>query len=215
VAAASAIAQLVRRPVNGFQFSSAFLAQTGQPVTIHGSRTSVCRTYSGSVEVANNPDTTNGCAANTLNQPGFDPVIGYALINPHAKCIGAGPGVTVNLRRNTFISPEFSTWNMSVSKTLRSTEGTHLQARADASNVLNHLSYDLSNRNVFNTTGPTTVTITQEYALPSKSRFPAALGSLQLGNSFADLGIETSVLRENKTRNLSAGRRVCDFHIYY
>ena len=70
MAAASAIAQLVRRPVNGFQFSSAFLAQTGQPVTIHGSRTSVCRTYSGSVEVANNPDTTNGCAANTLNLPG-------------------------------------------------------------------------------------------------------------------------------------------------
>jgi hypothetical protein len=98
VAAASALAQLVRRLVNGFQFSSAFLAQTGHPVTIHGSRTSVCRTYIGSVEVANNPNTTNECAANTLNPPGFDPAIGYALINPHAKYVVAGPGVTVNLR---------------------------------------------------------------------------------------------------------------------
>ena len=49
--------------------------------------------------------------------------------------------------------------------------GAHLQARVDASNVLNHLSYDLSNRNVFNTTGPTTVTITQGYALPSNPYF--------------------------------------------
>jgi len=138
VAAARAIAPLVRRLVNGFRFSSAFLAQAGQPLTIHGSRTSVCRTYIGSVEVANNPDTTNGCAANILNQPGFDPAIGYALTNAHAKCIVAGPGVTVNLRRNTFISPEFSMWDMSVSKTLRSTEGTHLQARVDASKILNH-----------------------------------------------------------------------------
>jgi hypothetical protein len=171
VAAARAIARLVRRLVNGFRFSSAFLAQVGQPLTIHGSRTSVCRTYIGSVEVPNNPDTTNGCAANTLNQPGSDPAIGYALTNAHAKCIVAGPGVTVNLRRNTFISPEFSTWNMSVSKTLRSTEGTHLQARVDASKVLNHLSYNLSNRNVFNTTGPTTVPITKGYALPSNRDF--------------------------------------------
>ena len=166
MAAARAIARLVRRLVNGFRFSSAFLAQAGQPLTIHGSRTSVCRTYIGSVEVANNPDTTNGCAANTLNQPGFDAAIGYALTNAHAKCIVAGPGVTVNLRRNTLISPEFSTWNMSVSKTLRSTEGTHLQARVDASNVLNHVSYALSNQNVFNTTGPTTVTITQNMRCP-------------------------------------------------
>jgi hypothetical protein len=170
VAAARAIARLVRRLVNGFQFSSAFLAQTGEPVAIHGSRTSVCRTYIGSVEVANNPDTTNGCAANTLNQPGFDLAIGYALINPHAKCIGAGPGATVNLRRNTFISPEFSTWNMSVSKTLRSTEGT----QASESGCLQRtesFKLRLSNRNVFNTTGPTTVTITQGYALPSNPYF--------------------------------------------
>ena len=49
--------------------------------------------------------------------------------------------------------------------------GAHLQARVDASKVLNHLSYDLNNRNVFNATGPTTVTITQGYALPSDPDF--------------------------------------------
>lgn len=107
-------------------------------MTIYGSRTSVCRTYIGRVEVANSPNTTNGCAANTLNPTGFDQDIGYALINPHAKYIVTGPGVTENLRRNTFISPEFSTWNMSVSKTLHFTEWTHLQARVDALDVLHH-----------------------------------------------------------------------------
>jgi hypothetical protein len=118
------------------------------------------------VEVAKNPHATNGCAANTFNPPGFDPAIGYPLINPHAKNIVAGQGVAANLRRNTFISPEFGTWNMSVSKSLHSTEWTHLQARVDASNVLNHVSYALSNQNVFNTTGPTTVTITQNMRCP-------------------------------------------------
>ena len=97
------------------------------------------------VEDADNPNTTNGCAANTFNPPGFDPAIGYPLINPHAKYIVAGTGVTANLRRNTFISPEFSTWDMSVSKTLHSSEWTQLQASVDASNVLNHKSYALSN----------------------------------------------------------------------
>jgi hypothetical protein len=89
------------------------------------------------VEDADNPNTTNGCAANTFNPPGFDPAIGYPLINPHAKYIVAGTGVTANLRRNTFISPE--------SKTLHSSEWTHLQASVDASNVLNQKSYALSN----------------------------------------------------------------------
>ena len=60
---------------------------------------------------------------------------------------------------------------MSVSKTLQSTEGTHLPARVDAFNMLNQFSYALSNRNVFNTAGPTTVTITQGYALPSDPDF--------------------------------------------
>ena len=128
--------------MNGFQFSSAFLAQTGQPVTIHGSRTSVCRTYIGSV-------------------------------------------------------------------------GQQTQERTESFN------YDLINRNVFNTTGPTTVTITPGYALPSDPDFQQPSAVFKGGNSFADLGIETSVLRENKTRNRRCAlpergqSRVFDFHIYY
>ena len=80
-----------------------------------------------------------------IQSTGVDPAIGHALINPHAKYIVAGTGVTANLRRNTFISPEFSTWNMSASKTLHSSEWTQLQASVDASNVLNHKSYALNN----------------------------------------------------------------------
>jgi hypothetical protein len=58
----------------------------------------MCSTYLGPVEVANNPNTTNGGAANTLNPPGFDQDTGYAPINPHVKYFVGGPGVTVNLK---------------------------------------------------------------------------------------------------------------------
>ena len=76
VAASRAIARLVRRLVNGSQFGSIFLPQTGQPVSIHGFRNFRGRTYIGSVEVANSPNKTNGYAANTLNPPGLDPSSG-------------------------------------------------------------------------------------------------------------------------------------------
>ena len=59
----------------------------------------------------------------------------------------------------------------------------------------------MSNYNVFNTTSPTTVPITKGYALPSNRDFQQLSAVFQRGNSFVHLGIETSVLRENKTRN--------------
>jgi outer membrane receptor protein involved in Fe transport len=203
--------RFVRGLANGFQLSSVFLLQTGQPITIQSavdangngdtagdrvmfnvngvgnagsdvyavcaatsgtaSGAAVGHTYIGSVGVANNPGTTNGCANNTLNPLGFDPAIGYTPINPHAKYIVAGPGVRANLGRNTFISPGFSTWNVSVMKTLHFTERTSLQARVDVFNILNHPSYALSNGNVFNAAGTTAATTTQGYALPFDPNF--------------------------------------------
>jgi outer membrane receptor protein involved in Fe transport len=203
--------RFVRGLANGFQLSSVFLLQTGQPITIQSavdangngdtagdrvmfnvngvgntgsdvyavceatsgtaSGAAVGHTYIGSVGVANNPGTTNGCANNTVNPLGFDPAIGYTPINPHAKYIVAGPGVRANLGRNTFISPGFSAWNVSVMKTLHFTERTSLQARIDVFNILNHPSYALSNGNVFNAAGTTAATTTQGYALPFDPNF--------------------------------------------
>jgi hypothetical protein len=196
--------RFVRGLANGFQLSSVFLLQTGQPISVQSavdangkgdtdlsgvgnsgsdaaaaceatsgtaSGDAVGHTYIGSVGVANNPGTTNGCANNSLDALGFDPAIGYTPINPHAKYIVAGPGVRANLGRNTFISPGFNTWNVSPAKTLHFTERNYLQARVDVFNILNHPSYALSNGNVFNAAGTTTATTTQGYALPFDPNF--------------------------------------------
>jgi len=76
-----------------------------------------------------------------------------------------------NLGRNTFISPGFSAWNVSLAKMFHFSEKTYLQARVDVFNILNHPSYALSNGNVFNAAGTTTATTSQGYALPFDPNF--------------------------------------------
>jgi hypothetical protein len=60
----------------------------------------------------------------------------------------------------------------------------------DAFSVLNHFSYALSNGNIFNTAGPTTVTITQGYALPSDPDFQQSSAFFNGGICSLTLGLK-------------------------
>lgn len=176
--------------LNGFGNNGSDVLAVCESTAGTASTTAVGRTYVGSVGVSANPNPTNGCAANSLNPFGFDPAIGYTPVKPNARFIVAGPGVRANLGRNTFLSPGFAVWNVSVSKMFHFTERAYLQARVDAFNILNHPSYALSNGNVFNSAGTTTATTAQGYVLPTDPNFLRASSFFSGGIRSLTLGLK-------------------------
>src|SRR5947208_1869194 len=146
-------------------------------------------TYIGSTSVTNTT-TTNGCSLNSANPLGFDPAIGYTPADYTARYLITGPGARTNLSRNSFTSPGFGVWNLSLGKDFHFSEAKYLRAKVDVFNVLNHPSFAISNGNVFSTTGVTTATTTPGYAIPTDSNFLAASSLFSGGFRSMTLGLK-------------------------
>lgn len=95
--------------------------------------------------------------------------VGYVARDPNARYIQAGVGALSNRGRNTFNSPYFNVWNMSILKNNQFTERFNLQLRADAFDVFNHRQYTFGQLSVL---GTNTNALSQGYAnLTSGSAF--------------------------------------------
>ncbi|MBV9608793.1 MAG: hypothetical protein JO187_04475, partial [Acidobacteria bacterium] len=138
-------------------------------------------TYVAPVSILNSTN-INGCANNPSAPNLADPAIGYTPVNPNARYVLAGPGAVTTIGRNSFYSPGFGIWNVSAFKTIKFTEGTSLQIRGDAYNVLNQRNYTLSNTNVFSTAGVTTATSNPGYAIITDPNFLNASHFFSGGN---------------------------------
>ena len=151
---------IVRFLANGYQFNGAFVAQTGQPVTIlspydtnangdtagdratvnpHGSSNTssdVWQVCANGVGGATSIDMTGAC----------DPsmVVGYVAADPKARYIATGFGSKSDLGRNSFLSPGFGIWNMSLGKSVHLGETRSLLARVEAYNVFNHRNFTVA-----------------------------------------------------------------------
>jgi len=183
--------RILRGAANGWQWSGSYLFQSGQPVTIQSGTDSngnldaagdrailnaagvgntgstvvaVCRdpaTGATFVSSAGTPCGTGAAAAQNT--------VGYVAANPNARYIQAGAGALSNLGRNTFNSPYFNVWNMSILKNNQFTERFNLQLRVDAFDVFNHRQYTFGQLSVL---GTNTNALSQGYAnLTSGSAF--------------------------------------------
>jgi outer membrane receptor protein involved in Fe transport len=101
----------------------------------------------------------------------FVPAIGYTPVSPSARYVVAGPGARTTVGRNSFRSPGFYTWNVSVGRNFHFTESKYFQVQAQVFNVLNHPNYALSNGNVFSNSGITTALANPGYAIPTDPSF--------------------------------------------
>jgi hypothetical protein len=126
-------------------------------------------TYVGTTSFLTAP--LNGCNSNAAAPLGYDPAIGYTPVNPNDRYVIAASAVQANVGRNSFRTPGFSTFNVSLFKNTHFGETKYLQIRAEVFNVLNHPSYTLTNGNVFNTAGINTATATGGYAQPESAAF--------------------------------------------
>src|SRR5260370_4279090 len=130
--------RLVKTLVNGFQIVSVFLAQTGQPVTLHSGSDVNRNEHSAGDRVMFNPLGTNplggdgrllnvcapsgGGSTHTGTCNAGENVVGYLAVDPNtggnttARYVVAGRGVRTTVGRNSFVSPGFAVLNMSVGK---------------------------------------------------------------------------------------------------
>lgn len=178
----------VKTLLTGYQLSSVFLAQSGQPVTLQSGFDVNANGDAAGDRVLFNPYGTNSRGGSDITTvcaptgggstviadtcPASAPMtVGYLAVDPSARYVVGGLGVRTTVGRNSFLSPGFNVLNLGVAKHFYFGERKYIQVRADVFNVLNHPNYALSNGNVFSTAGVTTATTTQGYALPTDPNF--------------------------------------------
>jgi hypothetical protein len=166
--------RIVRAVANGWQWSGSYLFQSGQPVTIQSGTDS-----NGNLDAAGDRGILNAAGTEGIGStvvavcrnptPGVTSVstcgaqntVGYVAVNSNARYIQAGAGALSNIGRNTFNSPYFNVWNMSVLKGNQLTERFNLQLRVDAFDVFNHRQYTFGQLSVI---GTNTNALSQGYA---------------------------------------------------
>ena len=152
--------------LNGYEVNGAYVAQTGQPVSIlslndanvngdvAGDRAILNPNGIGNtatdVDIVCNAGaggaTTIGGACGDAN------VVGYVALDPTARYIDTPVGAKSTVGRNSFYTPGFGIWNLSVAKNTHFTESAYLQLRVEMYNALNHPNYTVAgNLSVFST----------------------------------------------------------------
>src|SRR6266478_6382221 len=177
--------RILRGAANGWQWSGSYLFQSGQPVTIQSGTDSNGNLDAAGDRAVLNPtgtegvgsvvtpvcmNTATGVTSTTGPCTGAGiATVGYLATNPNAKYVQAGVGSLSNLGRNTYNSPYFNVWNMSILKSNQFTERFNLQLRVDAFDVFNHRQYTFGQLSVL---GTNTNALSQGYAnLTSGSAF--------------------------------------------
>jgi len=167
--------RFARGAASGWEWAGSYLFQSGQPVTIQSGVDS-----NGNLDAAGDRAILNATGpqgvGSTVSRVCRNPVtgatsvnnactsgntVGYVADTPNARYIQAGVGAVPNLGRNTFNSPYFNVWNMSILKNQKLTERFRLQLRVDAYDVFNHPNYTFGNLSVFQVTANA---LSQNYA---------------------------------------------------
>jgi hypothetical protein len=160
--------------VNGFQLNNTFLAQTGQPVTIQSQVDANANGDTAGDRVVFNPNGQEGVgsdvnlvcrnnatgttfiSSDTLGAGGSCGAgasgVGYLATNPNARYIVAGQGALATLGRNSFTSPGFGIWNVSMAKHVNVGERRYFEIRSEFYNVLNHRNFTIGNANISSAT---------------------------------------------------------------
>jgi hypothetical protein len=156
---------IVRAIVNTYQLNGSFIAQTGQPITIlspydpnangdpAGDRSilnpngigntgsdvyAVCNNGPGGATSIDSNPSASSCSANPAN------VVGYLAIDPRARYVAAQFGAKANLPKNSFLSPGFGVWNMSLGRNFHVAESKTFLVRVEADNVFNHRNFTVA-----------------------------------------------------------------------
>jgi hypothetical protein len=160
--------------LNGFAFNNTFLAQTGQPVTIQSGVDANANGDTAGDRAVLNPNGTQAigsdasivCRNNATGATFISAAtvgaggdcgatgsgVGYLAVNPNARYVLAGEGALATVGRNSFRSPGFGIWNMSLAKRVNVGESRYFEIRSEFYNVLNHRNFTIGNANISSAT---------------------------------------------------------------
>jgi hypothetical protein len=167
--------RFARGAASGWEWSGSYLFQSGQPVTIQSGVDSNGNLDAAGDRAIRNPSGTEGIGS-TVSPVCINPAtgatsttgtctaantVGYFAVNPSAKYVQAGVGALSNLGRDTYNSPYFNVWNMSILKNNHITERFNLQVRVEAFDVFNHRDFTFG---LLSEIGTNTNALSQGYA---------------------------------------------------
>jgi hypothetical protein len=152
---------------HGWQYSGTFLAQTGQPVSLLANADANANGDAAGDRAILNPGGVGqvgsavdfvcaGAGGTTSIAPfsagcpgGSSTVAGYVAQNPAARYVQAELGAQPTVGRNSLDTLGVNTWNMSMAKNTKLSEGATLQFRVDTFNIFNHRNFSLAQPTVF------------------------------------------------------------------
>jgi len=85
-------------------------------------------------------------------------IVGYVAVNPNAQYIQAASGALATAGRNTLAAPRTNNWDLTVKKTIKTTERTNVEFVASAFNLFNHSQFLPGSVNTVDSLGFTGVT---------------------------------------------------------
>ncbi len=152
---------------NRWQLSTAFIAESGQPVTplsradangnldSAGDRAILNPNFTAPVTVTDvnfvcrNPATgATSIGASASACGGSINVVGYVAQNPAAQFVRALSGARTNTGRNILTTAGINNWNLSIFKKTHITEQKYVEFRAEMINALNHPQFILGSGNI-------------------------------------------------------------------
>lgn len=158
--------KLLRGFARGWQWGGAYLAESGQPVTVQSRRDIdgnidsagdyAFRNVGGTSGIGSDSQTVcwNGVAV-SFGCTTHSQVVGYVATVANAEWIRPGLGGVTNGGRGSVIRGGINNWNMEISKrTPVWGEGRVLQISAQFVNVFNHPSYSIGGGGIFGLTTP-------------------------------------------------------------
>ncbi|MBI4473093.1 MAG: TonB-dependent receptor [Acidobacteria bacterium] len=145
---------------NGWQINGAYIAESGQPVTVQSGVDANGDFDSAADRAILNPNGTGltgsgvdfvvrnalGVTSISSSNPGDHLVVGYVARNPSARFVVAELGARSTVGRNTVRSPGINNWDLSFFKNNKITERTSVQFRFEVYNAFNHRQPTLGSR---------------------------------------------------------------------
>jgi hypothetical protein len=130
---------LARNLVGGWEIAPVWQVQSGEPFTPQSGIDANQNGDGAPDRTIINPNGVpgTGSTVTALTNTNGD-IVAYLADNPNAQYIQAGKGALATAPRNTLLSPRTNNWDLTLGKTIKTTERTSFQFQAQAFNVFNH-----------------------------------------------------------------------------
>lgn len=150
---------LVKNILGNWEVAPVWQLQSGEPWTPQSGVDANLNGDNAPDRTIFNPNGVPGTGTTvTPLKNGNGDTVGYVAVDPNAQFIQAQKGALTNTARNTVLLPRTNNWDLTVVKSIKTTERTSFQFQAQAFNVFNHSQFIAGSVNTVEPHGFTGIT---------------------------------------------------------